>query len=66
MIKMDFFKNQLTFSKKRFYDLYDEQGYYKIKNIKYKQGENNFLVIAEDYNGNKKEETFKLNINLDM
>jgi murein DD-endopeptidase MepM/ murein hydrolase activator NlpD len=49
-----------------FEDVFDEIGYYKLANIKYKDGLNEFRIIAEDYVGNKTEKLFSFKANLDM
>jgi hypothetical protein len=51
----------------RNYDnLYNHKGYYKVEGVRYVQGENEILVTATDYSGNRTEKKFILNIRLDM
>jgi len=49
-----------------FDDVFDEKGYYKLANFKYKDGLNEFKIIAEDYAGNKTEKLFSFNASLDI
>jgi hypothetical protein len=71
MLNVDFSKislteKGLTVHNLPFYNLFDEQGYYKIDGIKYRQGENFVIVKASDYSGNTTEKTFKVFVNLDI
>lgn len=56
----------LAAGKKRFEDIYDEAGYYKITGIKYSEGENTLRVTTSDFVGNTVEKTFTVNVRLDM
>jgi hypothetical protein len=56
----------LMMNNKIFADIFDDKGYYKIKNIIYKEGINQFSIIASDFNGNISEKDFTVNIRLDM
>lgn len=59
-------KNGLTAGGRIFQDLYDENGYYKVKDIKYINGKNSALIEAADFSGNRSVTDFSFNINLDM
>ena len=56
----------LLVDNKIFVDIFDEKGYYKIKDIVYKEGINNFSIIVSDFNGNISEKDFTINVKLDM
>ncbi|MCL1865044.1 MAG: M23 family metallopeptidase [Spirochaetes bacterium] len=56
----------LLVNNKIFIDVFDEKGYYKIKDIVYKEGMNNFLITVSDFNGNIFEKDFTINVKLDM
>lgn len=58
--------NGYSVSGKDFDKLYDEAGYYKIPDLKYKEGINKFVVTVSDYNGNVSERKFDINVNLDI
>ena len=64
--KIDYSTDGLLVKNKIFLDVFDEKGYYKIKDIVYKEGLNNFLITASDFNGNKSEKEFTINVRLDM
>jgi hypothetical protein len=64
--KIDYSAEGLLVSNKPFLDIFDEKGYYKIKDIQYKEGENNFLIIVSDFSGNKFEKNFTVNVKLDL
>lgn len=58
-------KNKLTVEGKPVHTLYDSK-YYKVENITYLSGVNEFTVYATDYSGNISQKKFTLNIKLDM
>lgn len=64
--KIEFTDNRLAVSGKSFEDLFDQKGYYKIPDIKYREGLNTFIVTAQDYSGNSSEKVFKINVTLDI
>lgn len=49
-----------------FHRLFDSNGYYKVGNVVYAEGENNFLIAATDYAGNRTEKEFRFNVKLDL
>jgi len=59
-------KNGLINETKIFDYLYDEKGYYKVKNLEYLEGQNVLTVIASDFTGNETKKTFKFNVEKDM
>ena len=63
--KIDYSTDGLLLNNKLFIDVFDEKGYYKIKDIVYKEGINNFSIIVSDFNGNKSEKDFTVNVKLD-
>ncbi|MCL1833495.1 MAG: M23 family metallopeptidase [Leptospirales bacterium] len=56
----------LLVNNKIFIDIFDDKGYYKIKDVVYKEGINRFSIIVSDFNGNISEKDFTLNVKLDM
>jgi len=56
----------LLVDNKIFMDIFDERGYYKIKDVVYKEGINNLSIIVSDFNGNISEKDFTINVKLDM
>ena len=63
---LDFSNKGLLVENKVFDAVFDEAGYYKVDNITYRQGRNNVLVRARDYNGNMAEKVFHFDVNLDL
>jgi hypothetical protein len=49
-----------------FDDIFDERGYYKLSNVKYRSGLNEIKIVAEDFAGNRTEQLFSFNANLDF
>lgn len=49
-----------------FDDLFDEAGYYKLKNIVYSQGQNIIQITARDYEGNETVKLFDFDVKLDI
>lgn len=64
--KIEFTGNTFTVSGRGFDELFDERGYYKIPDLKYREGLNTFVVAAQDFNGNSSERVFQINVNLDI
>ena len=46
--------------------IFDEKGYYRIEDIRYREGLNRFSFKACDYNGNCAQTTFSIDIDLDI
>lgn len=63
--KIEYFKNDLTISGQKFEDLYNSEGYYKVKVMRYRSGVNNCDVTATDFAGNKTTASFTVDITLD-
>jgi len=64
--KIDYSHDGLLVNKIIFLDVFDEKGYYKIKDIVYQEGINNFSFIVSDFNGNISKKDFTVNVKLDM
>lgn len=64
--RIDHSSGRLKMAGRGYDNLYNGKGYYKIEGPKYIQGRNEILITALDYNGNRAEKKFVLNINLDM
>lgn len=63
--KIEYFKNDLTISGHKFEDLYNSEGFYKVKAMRYRSGVNTCEVTATDYAGNKTTASFTVDITLD-
>jgi len=59
-------KKQALCQKKPYEDVFDSKGFYKIKNITYVNGRNDFDIKARDFSGNLSQKTFSLIVNLDI
>ncbi|MFC1669431.1 M23 family metallopeptidase [Spirochaetota bacterium] len=59
-------KKGLKISNNLFHNLYDEEGYYKVEDVRYFTGLNKLKIIAFDYSGNKSEKLFNFDVNLDI
>ncbi len=57
---------RLTVDGKKFENLFDSKGYYKIEGLTYSEGENVVKVIAADFAGNTTEKEFTFNVKLDI
>jgi len=64
--KLQYSKSGLINNSKIFSRHFDEKGYYRIENIRYKNGINIIDVTAYDFNGNSTHDTFKVNVTLDL
>jgi hypothetical protein len=64
--KIELSGEKYTVSGRIFDDIYDPAGYYKIPEIKYREGLNKFIITVSDYSGNVSEKKFDINVNLDM
>jgi hypothetical protein len=64
--KIDHSSGKIRVAGRDYASLYNDKGYYKIEGIRYAQGKNEILVTAFDYNGNRAEKKFILNIRLEM
>jgi hypothetical protein len=59
-------KKGLTLSDYTFHDLYDEKGYYKVKNVSYINGQNTVKIVAHDYYGNSSVKEISFNVKLEI
>lgn len=59
-------KKELTICGKKFHDMYDEKGYYKIDPVKYIDGLNRLKIMACDYSSNESVKELSFNVKLDM
>ncbi|HPV43490.1 MAG TPA: M23 family metallopeptidase, partial [Spirochaetota bacterium] len=58
-------RGRLTVDGKKFENLFDSKGYYKIEGLTYAEGENVVKVTASDYAGNTAEKEYTFNVKLD-
>jgi len=63
---IDFTSSGLSVKKKHFDELFDDEGYYKIDNITYRDGLNTLKIITSDFAGNTTEKEFTCSVTLDM
>jgi hypothetical protein len=59
-------RGRLTVDGKKFENLFDSKGYYKIEGLTYAEGENVVKVTASDYAGNTAEKEYTFNVKLDI
>jgi hypothetical protein len=59
-------KGTLTVDGKKFENLFDRKGYYKIEGLTYAEGENAVKVTASDFAGNTSEKEYTFNVKLDI
>ncbi len=59
-------ENELIVGSRRYDDIYDEEGYYKIIGIRYKEGINKLKIFAADFFGNSSLKEFIIKVHLDM
>jgi hypothetical protein len=59
-------KKGLTLSDYTFHDLFDEKGYYKVKNVSYLNGMNTVKIITHDYSGNSSVKEISFNVKLEI
>ncbi len=64
--QIGFSKNGLTIWDKTFHDLFDEKGYYKVKNINYSNGINQVRILVSDYAGNSSTKEISFNVKLEL
>ena len=60
--EIGFAKKGLTLSDYTFHDLFDERGYYKVKEVSYRNGLNTVKIITHDYSGNSSVEEVSFNV----
>ncbi|MDY6969173.1 MAG: hypothetical protein SVR08_11050, partial [Spirochaetota bacterium] len=63
---IDFSKNGLTIDNNKYNDLLDVKGYYKVKDMTYKQGLNRLKIIAKDFYGNISTKEVSFNVKLEI
>ncbi len=63
--EINFIKNELTISGKKFQDLYDEKGYYRVGDPLYAQGANTVKIVARDFRGNEAVKDISFNAKLE-
>ena len=71
ILKSDFSKIKFSaqgskINENKFDSLYDSRGFYKIKGVKYVEGENILKITVYDFAGNKSEKVFIFDVKLDM
>jgi len=59
-------RGRLTVDGKKFENLFDSKGYYRIEGLTYAEGENVLKVTASDYAGNTAEKEYTFNVKLDI
>lgn len=59
-------KKDLTINNKTFQNLFDEKGYYKASDVKYNNGLNRLIIIADDYSGNRSYKEISFNVKLEI
>lgn len=64
--KIDYSPDGLAINNRTFGELFDEKGFYKLKDLIYNEGINSLTVTVSDFNGNYSEKNFTINVNLDM
>lgn len=64
--KIGFTPSGLAINNKNFIALFDEKGYYKLDNLTYQEGINTLHISVSDFNGNRAEKNFTVNVNLDI
>jgi hypothetical protein len=64
--EISFTKNGLTISGKRYDDLFDDKGFYKIKDVIYVDGINTVKAIARDFAGNESIKEISFNVKLEV
>lgn len=64
--EINFSKNGLTISGKKFQDLFDEKGYYRVGDPVYAQGSNTVKIVARDFRGNEAVKDITFNAKLEI
>lgn len=63
---LDYAEKGLSVNGLVFDDVFDDGGYYKVKNVDYRHGTNNVYIFARDYAGNESVKQYTFDVKLDI